>query len=170
MIKKHLLAVICALSTILFTGCGPESIIVDWAPVEIYIHASDADGKSIIKPDMPGMSLTFKGVTYTVKDWDKRDEEKETRAYPARLYGLYAQHCSTTDSTKYMLYFGEIDGAADMDEDIVLKWPDGSTDIIHYHCSDHKLVGMEPRCDRSWKLNGEWHNNNEFSFTGKLLQ
>jgi len=169
MIKKHLFVVLLAICAILFTGCEIEGYIVDWAPVEIYIHATDANGKSIIKPDMPGMTLTFKGETYTVKDGDNMYEEHMTRAYLATLYGLYAQHCSTSDSTKYMLYFGEIDGAADMDEDIVLKWPDGSTDIIHYHCSDHK-ESRPPKCNRSWKLNGKKHNGNEFSFTGKSLE
>ena len=168
MMKRHLSVFLMVLCAIIFTGCEIDSYIVDWAPVEIYIHATDSIGKSIIKPDMPGMTLTFKGETYTVKDWDQRDEEKATRAYLARLYGLYAQHCSISDSTKYMLYFGEIDGAADMDEDIVLKWPDGSTDIIHYHCSDHNERKI--MCNRSWKLNGQRHNNNEFIFTGKSLE
>ena len=164
--KKSLIA----LMGILLTGCEGifnNDIIVDWTPVEIYIYATDSDGKSIIQPDMPGMTLTFKGETYTVKDWNDRFKNIQTKAYLAILYGLYAQPSLTgEDPTQYRLYFGEIDGAADMDEDIILKWPDGSTDTIHYHCSNHK-EGRNPKCDRSWKLNGKKHQGGTFTFSGK---
>lgn len=118
---------------------------------------------------MPGMTLTYKGETYTVKDWNEKYNEVQTRAYLARLYGLYAQKDYDTYPVQYRLEFGEIDGAADMDEDIILNWPDGSTDTIHYHCSDHK-EGKNPKCKRSWKLNGKPNDGNYFRFTGKSLQ
>lgn len=151
----------------LFTACEND-YIVDWAPVEIRIYATDADGNSIIQPDMPGMTLTFKGETYTVRDWNERYSNIPTRAYLAIIYGLFAEPVTDNDthSTTYRLYFGEIDGADDMDEDIILRWPDGSTDTIHYHCSNHR-EGRNPRCDRSWKLNGHKHSGSEFRFTGK---
>ena len=140
-------------------------LIVDWAPVSIYIEAVDADNHSIISPEMPGMSLCFQGTTYTVKT----EAEAETRAYFARMKGLIAVPQQTeSGDTVYQLVFGEIDGAKDMDEDITLTWPDGSTDVIHYHCSDHK-EGRHPSCDRSWKLNGEKHEGGPFLFTGKSL-
>ena len=48
-------------------GCVPfGGYTVDWAPVEITIQAYDADGNSIISPEMPGMTLTYKGDIYTV--------------------------------------------------------------------------------------------------------
>ena len=56
-------------------GEDPEDdLIIDWAPVDIYIDALDADGNSIISPEMPGMTLTFKGETYTVQDWSHRSD------------------------------------------------------------------------------------------------
>ena len=70
--------------------------------------------------------------------------------------------------TLYRLNFGEIDGADDMDEDILLQWPDGSRDVIHYHCGNHRY-GKNFGCDRSWKLNGEPHDGSLFTFTGKSL-
>ncbi len=140
-------------------------VIVDWAPVKIYIEAVDADNHSIISSEMPGMSLTFRGTEYTVKT----EAEAETRAYLARMKGLIAVPQQTeSGDTVYQLVFGEIDGAEDMEEDITLTWPDGSTDVIHYHCSDHK-EGRHPSCDRSWKLNGEKHDGSLFRFTGKSL-
>lgn len=138
---------------------------VDWSPVVIYIYATDANGNSIISDNMPGMSLTFKGVTYTVKDWQTAITERlTTKAIYARMIGLAAQ----PDNNGYRLFFGEIDGGANMDEDIILSWPDGTTDIIHYHCSDHKY-GKEPTCKRTWKLNGQDHDGSTFTFSGKNL-
>lgn len=132
-------------------------LIIDWAPVVVSILAYDNAGKSIISPEMPGMSLTFKGETYTVTEY--------TKEYVPYMFGLLA--IKKTDGD-YYLGFGEIDGAADMDEDLVLNWPDGSTDTIHYHCSDHKNERY-PSCNRSWKLNGEDHGGDVFVFTGKSL-
>ncbi|MBO4656553.1 MAG: hypothetical protein J5639_02150 [Bacteroidales bacterium] len=55
-----------------------------------------------------------------------------------------------------------------MDEDIVLKWPDGSKDTIHYHCSDH--TSRPPiECNRWLKLNGVSHEGCTFTFTNKSL-
>ena len=171
--------VFAALSALMFIGCGEINIdnpIVDWYPVDIYIYATDDNGNSIVQPEMPGMSLTFQGETYTVQDWTEynrwQDSILMTRAYLAVMRGFLAQkYIYENDSTSfgYRLYFGEIDGAADMDEDITLNWPDGSTDVIHYHCSDHR-EGKNPRCDRSWKLNGKKHDGGTFHFTGKSLK
>lgn len=175
--RKVLLPILIAAGFLFTTGCeiiniNEEYWIVDWSPVNIYITATDAEGNSIISPEMPGMSLTFKGETYTVKEWGPygpHDPEYQTRAYLAILYGLYAQpYTDGSGQSSYRLYFGEIDGAADMDEDIVLKWPDGSSDTIHYHYSDHR-EGRNPKCNRSWRLNGQKHDGSTFHFTGKSL-
>ena len=165
---SKLISFIAILTCFLLSGCEEivNEYIVDWAPVNIYIYATDKEGNSIIEPDMPGMTLTYKDRTYSVNDWNNR-YDTPTKAYLAQLYGLFAQEVEVRDSvTTYRLIFGEIDGAADMDEDIILNWPDGSVDTIHYHCSDHK-GGKNFKCNRSWKLNGKKHEGNEFTFTGK---
>lgn len=138
--------------------------IVDWYPVDVIIEAVDAGGNSIISPDMPGMSLTFKGETYTVKT-RQPEYELPTKAYLAIMYGLIATPWVVDEegNQQYRLVFGEIDGAKDMDEDLILNWPDGSKDVIHYHCSDHR-EGRNPRCNRSWKLNGKEHDGVVFKF------
>ncbi len=141
--------------------------IVDWAPVELTVTATDNAGQSIISPDMPGMSLSFKGDTYTVKS---SEDVIATKAYLAIIKGLIAVP-DEADSLSYHLYFGEIDGAEDMDEDIVLNWPDGSTDTINYKCWNHR-GGRHISCKREWKLNGEKFGSGRFpvfSFTGKSL-
>ena len=143
----------------------------DWYPVILIIRATDAEGKDIISSNMPGMSLTFKGESYTVRDWSEKDQafSAPTRTYFARLYGLFSQPYTSPDGKSgNQLWFGEIDGALDMDEDILLNWPDGSKDVIHYHCSNHRY-GKNPGCYRWWKLNGEPHSGGDFTFTGKGL-
>lgn len=166
--KKILFA---ALMGALLTGCGEKVIdtpIVDWNPVNITIYATDSAGNSIIQPQMPGMSLTFKGQEYTVTErhmW--YDSILSTKFYMPTMYGLYPEsYQNAGDTTKYYrLVFGEIDGAADMDEDIILKWPNGTTDVIHYHCSDHNVFKIS--CNRNWKLNGKKHDGGGFYFSGK---
>jgi hypothetical protein len=162
--KKILLIVLAVLAT----GCekyfGGGNWIVDWSPVTVRIEAVDANGNSIISPCMPGMTLTFKGETY-----DVRAKEAPTKDYLPHMYGLVACPNLDDDATApYVLLFGEIDGALDMDEDLILNWPDGSRDVIHYHCSDH-YSGPHAHCNRSWKLNGEKHDGSIFRFTGKSL-
>ena len=168
---RKILIALLVFTVVFSTGCEEilgDDWIVDWAPVNVYIEAVDTDGNSIISPDMPGMTLTFKGETYTVRGVENQ-EEAQTKAYLAIMEGLIAQPSMEVDGkTVYRLVFGEIDGAADMDEDLVLDWSDGSKDIIHYHCSDHR-EGRNPKCNRSWKLNGEKHEGNAFRFSGKSL-
>jgi hypothetical protein len=165
--KKALFSMALVVGLLSLSGCEEMmggDWIVDWTPVNILIEAVDADNHSIISPEMPGMSLTFKGETYTVKG-----VEGQTRAYLAVMHGLLAvPQYEVNGETVYHLVFGEIDGAADMDEDITLVWPDGSKDVIYYHCSDHK-EGRNPKCNRSWKLNGEKHEGGTFRFSGKTL-
>lgn len=170
---KRLFSVLIACVSGLLITAGSEVLgfdkAVDWALVHFVIEATDAEGNSIISPDMPGMTLSFQGVTYVVRNpFDP--QTVQTKAYLAQFGGFYAQLKDDEDGKDvYYLVFGEIDGASDMDEDIVLCWPDGSKDEIHYHCSDHR-IWPEPKCNRSWKLNGENHEGNVFQFVGKSSQ
>ena len=171
-VMKKLLFSLLSLAVIA-TACEeiiPGGMIVDWAPVEITMEAYDAAGNSIISPEMPGMTLTFKGTTYEVQDPASRRDEYQTKAYMAIMAGLQAHPVKGDQGeiAKYILWFGEIDGAKDMDEDIILNWPDGSEDIIHYHCGNHR-EWPEPKCDRTWKLNGTKHSGSNFIFNGKSL-
>lgn len=126
-----------------YDSTGPN---VYWSPVVLTIVACDAAGNDLISPDMTGVSISFRGVTYEAQ-----------QAIKAQMYGLFVQQYPYTDINgnrhDYRLIFGEIDGSADMDEDLVLKWSDGSSDIIHYHCANH-TGGFYPTCERWWTLNG----------------
>ena len=170
---KRLLSFFYALSVLLsVSSCDNltlPGVIVDWAPVEIIIKAYDSAGNSIISEDMPGMSLVFNGEEYTVLPWDYQPKV-ETKAYMPHMFGLRAKPETDGQGTvsSYILIFGEIDGAADMDEDIILNWPDGSRDTIHYHCSNHR-EWPTVNCTRKWKLNGKKHDGSTFVFKGKSI-
>ena len=168
--KKLLIPFVMLAGLFVTDGCDMlgGGLTVDWAPVSIFIEAVDDSGHSIISPVMPGMTLTYKGKTYIVSK-PSDPQTVQTKAYMAQFGGFYAQLKDDGEEEElYYLVFGEIDGAADMDEDIVLNWPDGSEDIIHYHCSNHR-EWPEPKCDRSWKLNGSKHEGSIFRFSGKSL-
>lgn len=158
--KKIFSMFFLAMTALLAISCDVESYEVDWVPVNLYIYADDADGNNLIEEEMDGMTLTYKGKTYEVTTC------VSTRALPAHMYGLVFQNSkdySNSTTAPNRLVFGEIDGAANMDEDIVLTWPDGSKNTIHYHCSNHK-EGRHPSCKRTWKLDGKAHEGCEFKF------
>ena len=63
--------------------------------------------------------------------------------------------CSDSDNNDdYKL----VDGACDLDEDLVITWPDGKQNTIHYHCSDHHETG-EVSCTRWYALDGVRQEN-----------
>lgn len=159
----------------------PDDVIVDWSPVEINISVKDASGNDLLDTlsthcVIESLTATFRGETYTVRT-DCYDEKGNyvfpiptvTRAYMPRWYGLCLTHqekiwdgyrWNTQDMKNFMLYFGEIDGADDMDEDIVLTFPSGEKHVIHYHCSDHNEHKL--KCNRWFSLDGKKSESSTF--------
>ena len=138
----------------MFGGTGS---IRQWTPVNLVITVSDKEGRELLSPEregnyFEGATLRFMGTTYAAQD-----ESALPKAYQPDIYGYFL----IRQDTRYCLLFGEIDGAADLDEDIVLRWRDGSTDTIHYHCARHDQKKMT--CERSWELNGQRVSGNVFS-------
>ena len=162
---------------IAFTCCekNGEGMLVDWAPVSIYLRVVDGEGSDLLDPMNPsnlidGTSITFKGETYEAsRQWYETGQSYEmpaTKAIFAPLYGLFLVNGemfhNNSETAGFSLFFGEIDGAADMDEDLVVTLPDGTTGTIHYHCSKHDERKLT--CDRSWKFNGNDIAGNIFTF------
>lgn len=163
-------------------GCSEGGIlpdddypVVDWYPVNVILTVQDGNGNDLLDPSREdtfahGTTLAFKGETYGVQSILNTTAagQAQTKMYLARMRGLQLTQGQVWFSeeeqrTCYYLVFGEIDGASDMDEDLYIKWPDGSEDVIHYHCSDHivKKKGdtWDISCDRSWKLNKKTASN-----------
>ena len=169
-------AIVASLS---FTSCDKINSYgnweVDWSPVELMIKVQDAAGNDLLDPDNPanaidGTTITFGGETYeSSREWYETGNpytKPQTKTYLARLYGLFLSQENKllrNGSEDFILYFGEIDGAADMDEDLVITWPDKTTDTIHYHCSKHNERKLS--CDRNWKLNGKSQDSATFIIT-----
>lgn len=126
----------CAKSPDRFSeNSADKDYVVEWTPVVLSVIACDKDGNDLLGPETKGITITFRGTEYE----------------------LFLQKYQMLDDFgnlhRYRLVFGEIDGAEDMDEDLVLTWNDGEKYTIHYHCSEH-VGGAYPHCTRLWMLNG----------------
>lgn len=169
------------LSAFLFAGCnifenpnGDNPPDVDWYPVSVFITVRDKDGRDLLDPSLTdgyvhGTTLKYKGETFGVRSILTGTSTVPTKAYLARMQGLrLAQGPLSMSPTEqrncYYLVFGEIDGALDLDEDLVITWKDGTEDVIHYHCADHKVEKQKDGnwfidCERSWQLNKQPSTN-----------
>ena len=160
---------------LLSASCDDE-YITDWSPVNVYLEISDNNGNDLLDPDnadniIDDITLSFKGKTYKAsREWIETGSQStltQTKAYLAQLYGLYLIEGGIEWAgikEGFALYFGEIDGAEDMDEDLVVTLPDNATHTIHYHCSQHKL-GRHPKCKRTWSVDGKETDGNIFPMT-----
>lgn len=176
---KRITRIIMIASALLLAGCSALELdettdelrdypIVDWYPVNVVITVSDKAGNDLLDPNRPGnyakgTTLTFCGTTYEVQ------RDVSTKLYLAHMQGLQLKrdtlYLSATEKKYcYFLDFGEIDGAKDFDEDLVIRWSDGKKDVIHYKCSNHHITKQKDGswdigCDRSWKLNKKAASN-----------
>ncbi len=148
-------------------GSG-ENWIVDWAPVSLFITVNDSAGNDLLNPDSTWMDLdsikmSFLGYTFPLdttlymKSRHERVRYDSTKAYRATMFGLllideYMIRLKYDTCYTY-LYFGEIDGAVDLDTDLILTWPDHTCDTFHYHCWDH-VEGRNPSCERTLTYKG----------------
>ena len=149
---------------------GIDRPIVDWYPVNVIVTIQDKDGNDLLNPSASGNYFDGASITFKEEQHEARRLEPgeywsaiPTKAYLARIKGFRLVYETLTISGKqenrWFLVFGEIDGAKDMDEDLVITWPSGKTDTIHYHCSDHRVEKEKGEwvidCKRSWKFNGK---------------
>lgn len=168
--KQYSLSILFTILTLICVGCNNpliEPMIVDWAPVNLYFYVEDPAGNDLLHDSISDVTLEFKGEVYHLPS----STERTQTAYMPHMYGLRFQAKNTeylNPTNMNRLIFGEIDGAATMDEDIIITWPDGSKNTIHYHCSDH-VEWPEIDCKREWKLDGEVHDGNYFEFVKKHL-
>lgn len=154
--KHYLLAGLILLMSV--SACDDnDGLIVDWAPVSISITVTDSNGNDLLNPQsnsniLDGTSLTFKEKTYEVS-YDFMNHFEGAKAYMPTMYGLQLDTARTDGNALCRLLFGEIDGGADMNEDLVINWGNGTTDVINYQCSKHNERKLS--CKREWKVNGK---------------
>lgn len=176
--KKIVLLIISLLILGSISSCdrtmGGDGVIVDWAPVNVFIKLQDKSGTDLLNPDNPnnlidGATITFKGETYEVSRlWYESNipfTHPETKVYLAEIYGLFLIKDSMFLIGKedgFSLIFCEIDGVRNMDEDLVVTFRDGTSGTIHYHCDKHSTKRLT--CERYWKFNGQKTTSNIFTF------
>lgn len=155
-------------SLIVFTACasdnGDDSIIWDFAPIEIHIAVQDAQGHDLLNPETPG-NIAKQGikVIYKNKIYEKDAPVNQTKAYMAQFNGLQTKK---TEEGNYFLSFGEFKGNETFtDEKIIIDWNDGTQDVITFSSKLTWKSPNEPVFNRKFYLNGEDNGLNSESFT-----
>ena len=127
----------------------------DIAPVTVRMEVTDAQGRNLFDETTPGnwlgseISADFEGESYIFPTTD-------TRTYKAVLRGLFLEPYENADRPSIpVLAFGELDGTKERDSDLVVRWPDGSEDIITVHRKFRWKWNGDPDGATTWKLNGK---------------
>ena len=149
--KKALMALGAA---VLLSGCG-FGMIWDIAPVDVYMEVVDKDGNNRFEEATPGnwlqseITATFEGESYTYP-------QPGTRAYMAIMGGLVVRNYRNADGRNTTcLIFGELSGETDRHSDLVITWPDGTSDKITVDNSFRWGVTGRPHKKTTFSLNGE---------------
>ena len=133
MMKRILLFLQIAISLII-TSCENMQVDADAAPITLEIFVKDAEGNNLLDYDWllgKNVTATFKGETYDL-------QTKETKAYMPHFYGFKV----TARDLGMYLYFGELAGTGALNDDFVINWGDGSSDVITiYNDCKTKLNG-----------------------------
>ena len=171
-IKKTILIVAAIISmATAFSSCDffkvdPGEQVWDVAPILIQFEVKDMDGKNLVKPDRKGLinGKRVKAIWQETEYYlDSADTAVETKAYKPYFIGL-ATHDVISSETNYEVYpykytlgivFGELDGAKDYDNDLVIDWGDGKKDIFHIYRKFEWGPNGEPQVDGRITLNGE---------------
>ena len=182
--RKVTLMFFLAIAAMCMTGCSDSNnnddyIIVDWTPVMLWVELVDENGSDLLDPSnetkwYDGATITYRGKTYTAEDTtDKIYTDNTTKALanvatryilPVEYgFKLIRKEWQFKDEKGFILLFGQIDGALDMDEDLIITWPDGKQNTIHYHCSDHN--DNEISVNRWYALDGVRQESNRFVIT-----
>ncbi|MBQ2248414.1 MAG: hypothetical protein II323_06625 [Tidjanibacter sp.] len=146
---KNIIKTLLLATTLMMCGCGVGRI-VDWYPVNIRIYVQDAEGNDLLNPN----NENFLGSQVEAEWLDKlyTYTHPQTREYLPRWSGLTLQ----THNGTYYLELGELAGDVEYDDDLTIRWPDGSQDVIHYKSRvNHITVDAH----RTFKLNGEKCDN-----------
>lgn len=120
--KRTLLLILAALS-VTFTSCENIQVEADAAPVILEIFVMDSEGNNLLDYgwlDGKNVIATFKGETYDLQ------KDALTRAYMPQFYGFKV----ISRDLGPFLYFGELDGTHDMNDEFVINWGDGTFDTI----------------------------------------
>lgn len=140
-----------------------EPMLWDIAPINFQIEVYDQAGANLVDPKHP-QSITKTSTTiqmgekvYPLKSLEqaRRSGQSGLRYYMPSFHGFtYAR--SYGKDAKWMLSFGEFDGAQNHNQEVTLHWGNGQKDVLSY-TNQIKWTGKrgEPKITRIFYLNGE---------------
>ena len=130
----------------------------DAMPVTLEIFVKDTEGNNLLDYgwlDGKNVIATLKGETYELQ------KDVPTRAYMPHFYGFKV----TGQDLGTMLYFGELDGTHDMNDEFVINWGDGTFDtiVIYNDCRTTMNGGYDIK--RHYVVNGVKTENHRITIT-----
>ena len=155
--NRTLLLILTVLS-FAFTSCENMQVDADAMPVTLEIFVKDTEGNNLLDYgwlDGKNVTATFKGETYELQ------KDVPTRAYMPHFYGFKV----TDRDLGTMLYFGELDGTHDMNDEFVINWGDGTFDtiVIYNDCRTTMNGGYDIK--RHYVVNGVKTENHKITIT-----
>ena len=155
--NRTLLLILTVLS-FAFTSCENMQVDADAMPVTLEIFVKDTEGNNLLDYgwlDGKNVTATFKGETYQLQN------DEPTRAYMPHFYGFKV----TGRDLGTMLYFGELDGTHDMNDEFVINWGDGTFDtiVIYNDCRTTMNGGYDIK--RHYVVNGVKTENHKITIT-----
>ena len=159
--KRIIFFLLIAISSVV-TSCENMQVEADAMPVTLEIFVKDAEGNNLLDYgwlDGKNVTATFKGETYELQ------KDVPTRAYMPHFYGFKV----TGRDIGAMLYFGELDGTHDMDDEFVINWGDGTFDtiVIYNDCRTTMNGGYDIK--RHYVVNGVKTENHRITITKETV-
>ena len=155
--KRTLLFLLIVISSVV-TSCEIVGVDADAMPVTLEIFVKDTEGNNLLDYgwlDGKNVTATFKGETYELQ------KDVPTRAYMPHFYGFKV----TARDLGSMLYFGELDGTHDMNDEFIINWGDGTFDtiVIYNDCRTTMNGGYDIK--RHYVVNGVKTENHRITIT-----
>ena len=159
--RRTLLFLLIAISSVI-TSCENMQVDADAMPVTLEIFVKDTEGNNLLDYgwlDGKNVIATFKGETYELQ------KDVPTRAYMPHFYGFKV----TGRDLGAMLYFGELDGTHDMNDEFVINWGDGTFDtiVIYNDCRTTMNGGYDIK--RHYAVNGVKTENHRITITKETV-
>ena len=161
MMKRIIFFLLIAISSVI-TSCENIGVDADAMPVTLEIFVKDTEGNNLFDYgwlDGKNVTATFKGETYDLQ------KDVPTRAYMPHFYGfkVIGRDLGT------MLYFGELDGTHDMNDEFVINWGDGTFDtiVIYNDCRTTMNGGYDIK--RHYVVNGVKTENHRITITKETV-
>lgn len=161
MMKRIIFFLLIAISSVT-TSCENMQVDADAMPVTLEIFVKDTEGNNLLDYgwlDGKNVTATFKGETYELQ------KDVPTRAYMPHFYGFKV----TGRDLGAMLYFGELDGTHDMNDEFVINWGDGTFDtiVIYNDCRTTMNGGYD--INRHYVVNGVKTEDHRITITKETV-